>query len=39
MQIGSFGNIIFRVEEENILTIWAMSREKKTRWEEAQILN
>ena len=39
MQIGSFGNIIFRVEEENILTIGAMSREKKSRWEEAQILN
>ena len=39
MQIGSFGNIIFRVEEENILTLGAMSREKKSRWEEAQILN
>ena len=39
MQIGSFGNVIFRVEEENILTIKAMSREKKSRWEEAQILN
>ena len=39
MQIGSFGDVIFRVEEENILTIKAMSREKKSRWEEAQILN
>ena len=39
MQIGSFGDVIFRVEEENILTIGAMSREKKSRWEEAQILN
>ena len=39
MQVGSFGDVIFRVEEENILTIRAMSREKKSRWEEAQILN
>lgn len=39
MEVGSYGNILFQITPEKLLTIKTMSREKKSKWGEQAVLN